>query len=185
MNLYEISLIFVPPICAFVGFLGKYILDKRRIYIEKVNNKKLENIEIKLKNFYYPIHNNLIRENIIWNKILTFYRSMDKNDMISKIFWELDKEMLNIHLENQNIIKEQFVEMHIEENLAKLLMDYDEHVTIYNIIRKIDNDKEMDMNNVKWPASFGSKYPYELLELIESQLNILKKQQQELIYCVV
>ena len=187
MDSYQISLIIIPPFCAFVGFLGKYMLDKRDQYLQNINTQKLEIVERKLKKFYYPIHSNLLRENIIWNKILAFYRSKNDvyNDFLHKIFWELDKEMLEIHLDNQKIIKENIVETHPDETLVNSLLSYDEHVTIYNIIRKIETDRPMDMDKVNWPGCFGSKYPSELLELLEIQLNLLKKEQNELIYSIV
>ena len=127
MDIYQISLIIVPPICAFLGYFGKFVLDKREKFKEEIKNKNMKSIENKLKNFFHPIHCNLIRENLIFNKILKFYKEDDESDkiLINKIFWELDKEMLIIHQENQNIIKDNFVEMHFSEELGKLLMEYD------------------------------------------------------------
>ena len=189
MDPYQISLIAIPPICAFIGFLGKYMLDKRSQYLQTINSKKLDMVQNKLKKFFYPVHSNLLRENIIWNKVLAFYRSRNdadtEFDFIHKIFWELDKEMLEIHLDNQTLIQDNIVEMHLDEILTKSLMNYDEHVTIYNIIRKVEPDRPMDMDKVKWPGMFGSEYPREVLGLIESQLNLLKKEQNELIYSIV
>ena len=72
MDIYQISLIVVTPICASIGYLFKYFLDSRGEYLRKMNKMKLEDVEYKLKNFYYPIYNNLLRENTIWNKILAF-----------------------------------------------------------------------------------------------------------------
>ena len=184
MDLYEILLIIVPPLCAFFGYLGKYILDKRTMYLEKINNKKLDNVESKLKNFYYPLHSNLLRENIIWEKILAFYRTKDEDILVTKIFKELDKEILKIHIENQKIIKENSIDIFIDKELSKLLIDYDEHVTIYQIIRKVDNE-DIDMHNTLWPSDFGCKYPKELLYIITTKMDSLKQQQQELIYEIV
>lgn len=181
------SLIAIPPIYAFICFLGKYVLDKRSRYLQTINSKKLDMVESKLKKFFYPVHSNLLRENIIWNKVLAFYRSRNDidTDFIHKIFWELDKEMLEIHLDNQTLIQDNIVEMHLDEILTNSLMNYYEHVTIYNIIRKVEPDRPMDMDKVKWPRMFGSEYPREVLGLIETQLNLLKKEQNELIYSIV
>jgi hypothetical protein len=189
MDSYQISLIAIPPICAFIGFLGKYVVDKRTQYLQNINSKKLDIVESKLKKFYYPVHSNLLRENIIWNKVLNFYLSINDVDteveFIHKIFWELDKEMLEIHLDNQRLIQNNIIEMHLDETLTNSLMSYDEHVTIYNIIRKVEPDRPMDMDKVKWPAMFGSEYPREVLGLIDSQLKLLKKEQNDLIYSIV
>jgi len=187
MDIYQISLIAVTPICAGIGYLFKYFLDRRGEYLKKLNKTKLEEVECKLKNFYYPIHSNLLRENIIWNKILAFYRTRndDNKDLRHKLFWELDKEMLDIHLDNQKIIKDNFVEMHLDDTLTDTLMKYDEHVTIYNIIRKADTDRPEDMDSVNWPSAFGSHYPTEIVCLIEDQLKLLKEKQNNLLYSVV
>jgi len=187
MDIYQISLIAVTPICAGIGFLFKYFLDRRGEYLRKINKTKLDDVQFKLKNFYYPIHSNLLRENIIWNKILAFYNSANYEYKVihHKLFWELDKEMLDIHLENQKIIKDNIVEIHPDDTLTDTLMKYDEHVTIYNIIRKVDSERPEDMEDVKWPYAFGSKYPREIVGLIEDQLKLLKEKQNELIYSVV
>jgi hypothetical protein len=64
---------------------------------------------------------------------LNFYRSRNENNenFHNKIFWELDKEMLDIHLENQKIIKNNIIEINPDDSLTDALMKYDEHVTIY------------------------------------------------------
>ena len=190
MDVYQISLIAIPPVCAGIGYLCKYILDKRTAYLKKLNKTMLDDIQFKLKKFYYPIHSNLLRENIIWNKILSFYRSKnDENDenklLYHKLFWELDKEMLDIHLETQKIIKDNIVEIHPDEILTNSLMKYDEHVTIYNIIRKIDTCRPENMDDVNWPCAFGSNYPSEIVGLVEEQLNLLKEKQNKFIYSAV
>jgi len=184
MDIYQISLILIPPIFAGIGFLCKYVIDNRTSYLKKINKAKLDDVQFKLKNFYYPIHNNLLRENIIWNKILAFYNS--RNDGIenlrNKLFWSLDQEMLDIHLENQRIIKENIVEINPDELLSHSLMRYDEHVTIYNIIRKVDTNRPDDMVDVNWPRAFGSDYPSEIVDLVETQVKLLKEKQNYLIY---
>ena len=37
MDIYQISLIAVTPICAGIGFLFKYFLDRRGEYLRKIN----------------------------------------------------------------------------------------------------------------------------------------------------
>jgi hypothetical protein len=188
MDIYQLSLIFVPPICAFIGYLGKYAFDKRNKHYEKLNATKLENIEKNIKNFYFPIYNNLTRENIIWNKIITYFRSNndENNELIKQFYQELDKEILKIHLENQQIIKERSVDVCVDEiaNLSELLMQYDEHVTIYQIIRKLKSDNE-DINKMIWPGKLGSNYPEKIMHEIENKLNELKNERLKLLHYIV
>jgi hypothetical protein len=93
--------------------------------------------------------------------------------------------MLEIHLENQKIIKDNIVEINPDDSLTDALMKYDEHVTIYNIIRKVDTERPEDMDDVKWPSSFGSNYPTEIVNLIEDKLKILKENQNNLTHSFV
>mgnify|MGYP003330074413 CR=1 FL=1 len=56
MDVYQVSLIVIPPICAFLGYFGKYLLEKNNMkYTEKevVKNKKylLKKIIFKLSHF--------------------------------------------------------------------------------------------------------------------------------------
>ena len=60
MDINQISLIIVPPLCAGIGYMLKIIFDKRAEYISTLNNTKLKTIEFKLKNFYFPIYTNLL-----------------------------------------------------------------------------------------------------------------------------
>ena len=45
MDIYQISLIAVTPICAGIGYLFKYLLDSRSEYVKKINKLKILKIE--------------------------------------------------------------------------------------------------------------------------------------------
>jgi hypothetical protein len=93
-----------------------------------------------------------------------------------KIFWGLDDEILNIHNENQELIKNNFIEMHFSNDVANLIMKYDEHVSIYRILRKVI-PQNRDLDNVLWPGNLGSEYPTNLLKTIENEMIHLQNQQ--------
>ncbi len=181
IEINQILIIVIPPIFATIGYSLKYVLDIRSKHFKNQKIEKLKIIETKLKTFYYPIHFNLLKENIIWQKILNFYKqNADIPNNQVNMFWELDKELLDIHVQNQNIIKDCIVDIKPDDNLKKVLLKYDEHTTIYNIIRKLDKSRPSNMHDVAWPTNFGSKYPYELNGLIETKLQKYRNRQEEL-----
>lgn len=179
----ELFIIIAPPICAAIGYLGKYLVDRIEKAKEGRKVRKLKTIENKLKNFFYPFYSNLKRENLIFQRVLSFFKKQPNNansknekGLDMKIFWGLDNEILNIHNENQELIKNNFVEMHFSNDLAKLIMRYDEHVSIYRILRKVIPQSE-DLDNVLWPENLGSTYPEHLLKTIENEMILLQNHQ--------
>lgn len=173
----ELFIIVAPPICAAIGYLGKYFVDHIEKAKEGRKTRKLKAIENKLKNFFYPFFSNLKRENLIFQRILSFFKEKKNNDVYIKIFWGLDSEILNIHNENQELIKNNFIEMHFSNELAELIIKYDEYVSIYRILRKVIIDREQRLEEVLWPNDFGSSYPVNLLQEIEREMINLQNQQ--------
>jgi len=170
----EIGLIIIAPIFTGIGYIIKHLftnsLENRNI----INRKKLEDIENKLNKFYFPIYTNLLRENTIWDKILSTYTH--KNVTFVE---ELDKEILSIHLENQKIIHDNLISINPSNELLELVIQYDEHVTIYSIIRKIDNAVQY-VDDIKFPGHFGSPYPINLLPYITKEVELLREYQKKM-----
>ena len=181
----ELFLIIISPICAAIGYICKYFLDRIEKAKEGRKTRKLKIIEDKLRNFFYPFHSNLKRENIIYLRILSFFREKkiennennENNELYNKIFWGLDNEILKIHNDNQELIKKYFIEMHFSNEIANIIIKYDEHVSIYRILRNIIPNNQDDLEKVLWPGDFGSEYPVDLLEKIEIQMIHLQNQQ--------
>ena len=180
----ELFIIIAPPLFAGIGYMGKYFVDKIETAKEGRKMRKLKSIENKLKHFFYPFHSNLKRENLIFQRILSFFRQKkienndsNNNELYIKIFWGLDNEILSIHNENQELIKNFFVEMHFSNDLASLIKKYDEHVSIYRILRNVIPEKDSNLDKILWPGDFGSYYPVNLLETIEKEMINLQNQQ--------
>ena len=214
MNSVQLSLIILPPICGFIGYIMK-TLSERYSEKNKIREQKtLENIEYKLKEFYYPILSNLIRENSIWNKLIRInndqntilckkqkFSNIFKDDVINpfiisnqmnvgsfideddcennRITIELDKEILNIHLDNQKIIQNHLVKINPSLELRKALEKYDDHFTIFSILRKI-NPNVKNINDMKYPGQFKAYYPVELKSIIEKEYEELNKHQEQI-----
>ena len=60
---------------ATVGFLTRYLWEFIMARRKRELTEKINNIEFKLKEFYYPIFFYLKREQIIWDKILILYKN--------------------------------------------------------------------------------------------------------------
>ena len=209
MDSVQLSLIILPPICGIIGYILKNFTEKYSEKYKMKEQKILDNIEYKLKEFYYPILSNLIRENSIWNKLIKINNNqntilcrkqkcvnihsfidddelnintlIEENDSENnRITIELDKEILFIHLNNQKIIQNHLVKINPSFELRKALEKYDDHVTIFNILRKI-NPNIKNINEMKYPGQFNAFYPVELRTIIEKEYEELKKK-QELIY---
>ena len=70
MDTVQLCLIILPPACAAIGYILKTMFEHRTEKKKIKEKNKLDNIEYKLQEFYYPILSNLIRENSIWGKLI-------------------------------------------------------------------------------------------------------------------
>jgi hypothetical protein len=77
----ELFIIVAPPICAAIGYLGKYFVDLIETAKEGRKTRKLKAIENKLKNFFYPFYSNLKRENLIFQRVLSFFKDKQSNNI--------------------------------------------------------------------------------------------------------
>jgi hypothetical protein len=213
MDSIQLSLIILPPICGIIGYILKNFSERYSEKIKIREQKTLDNIEYKLKEFYYPILSNLIRENSIWNKLIKINDDQNTilcnkhkfnnifNEQINSFIYnnelkicsfiddddcenhritiELDKEILSIHLDNQKIIQNHLVKINPSSELRKALEKYDDHVTIFNILRKIHPNVK-NINNMKYPGQFNAYYPVELREIIEKEYKELKNLQEQI-----
>ena len=200
MDATQWSLIIIPPICGAIGYILKTICENYSEKIKLKKKHKMEGIEFKLTHFYFPLFSNLSRENSIWTKLVCINEQhenlvencnayifgehfIDNNSSISQVIEdtdyenqymmiELDKEILNIHLENQKIIKTYMIQMNVKEDLKKALQKYDEHVTIFNILRIIKPHVKK-MKDMKYPKQFDACYPRELNQLLKREYDLL------------
>jgi len=245
MDTVQLCLIILPPACAAIGYILKTMFEHRTEKKKIKEKNKLDNIEYKLQEFYYPILSNLIRENSIWGKLIRISNEsntilcksksktilspstnnplllsndsespsspftnnqllfindnnssspkkpllvkqqslstlIDDDDLENnRITIELDKEILNIHLDNQKIIQNHLIKINPSLELRKALEKYDDHVTIFNILRKI-NPNVKNIHEMKYPGHFNAFYPVELMEIINKEYNKLIDEQEKI-----
>ena len=84
MDIYQISLIFVPVVSAGIGFLFKYYTQSAIEYRNTLKKERIEEIEKNLNNFYFPLFVNLFREDTLYRNII----KLNKNDKKYIIFEE-------------------------------------------------------------------------------------------------
>lgn len=143
---------------ATVGFLVRYLWEfimarRKREFTEKINN-----IEFKLKEFYYPIFFYLKREQIIWDKILILYKNPSpksppisilpaskkavakairkRESLISNRFSSIPKDSINITIENNNNQKKDDNNKIIDKNIKLLSEEIDK-------IQKIQDKEDL------------------------------------------
>ena len=84
----------------------------------------------------------------------------------------LDEENLKIHKAVQILIHEKMCLAVPPKDLIALFLQYDEHVTVYQILR------QMEIYD-KFPVNYGTPYPEELMKKIDERINYLNKQYQK------
>jgi len=151
-----------------VGFLLRMFMDNINSILNNRKHKRIEHIDFLLSEFYMPIYILLHREDTIWKKIKQFQKNENSDFII-----ELDKENLDNHLEIQKIIMSNIAKASPQSDIAKKLVKYDEHVTMYKTLRKIGCNK--------FPSHYGSNYPTELYTLIEKRMEELKEDKKLLL----
>lgn len=83
-----------------------------------------------------------------------------------KIVKALDDENLKIHRAVQQLLHDKIYIALPPKHLVNLLMQYDEHVTVYQILRS------MNIYN-KFPIEYGAPYPNSLIKEIDSRIHEL------------
>ncbi len=204
---------------ATVGFLVRYIWEFMMARRKRELTEKINKIEFKLKEFYYPIFFYLKREQIIWDKILKLHtnpkpstppikilpaskralrsvyltihnpetneiennqteNSETENSKIPikrestihlDIIKALDEENLKIHKYVQDLIHNKICIAVPPKELIDLFLQYDEHVTVYQILRQIEIYD-------KFPIQYGTPYPQTLMQKIEERIIYLNTQ---------
>ena len=204
------------------GFVVRYIWEFIMARRKRELTEKINKIEFKLKEFYYPIFFYLKREQIIWDKILKLHTNPKPSTppikilpaskrVLSSIYLTihnpetkettntgeniensentenyrmpvrrestihldiikaLDEENLKIHKYVQDLIHNKICIAIPPKELIDLFLQYDEHVTVYQILR------QMEIYD-KFPIQYGTPYPQTLMQKIEERIIYLNKE---------
>ena len=154
-------MIIVSPICAVAGFIFKLYVDKFSKYQTLVKENKIKEIEYKLTEFYFPLYTNLKNETIVTREFVNL-----KSDLV----FEIEKFVLNGHVENQQLIKKHMVKINPEQSLKDLLMQYFDHITVY----KLSHDMQQQNDFNLFFITKTIPYPKELFATIDVEINRLR-----------
>lgn len=156
----NLAVIVLSPLCAAAGFMLKLYVDKFTEHKILVKERKIKDLEYKLRDFYFPLYTNLKTETIISGAFV--------NVKGSALVLELEKFVLKAHVDNQAIIKTHMVGVNPDKTIQKWLTEYSDHITIYKLIQDVAPD-DFILNFSKKVA-----YPKELFGLIETELAVLR-----------
>jgi hypothetical protein len=143
-------IILLPSIVTGIGFLARYFYERHIAFQNEIKNKKLDALNTKLTNFYYPLYFNLERLTNLWN--------------ISRDVC-IDDEIIKIHINNQDIIKNNIVSAKPIPKLLHEIMKYDKHVTILKMLRSAECKKTRE---------YDAQYPEEFKEIVQQRINALE-----------
>jgi len=151
----------LSPLCAVAGFLLKLYVDKFTEHKLLLKERKVKSVEYKLKEFYFPLYTNLKNEHIVSNAFV---------NKKGNIIFELEKFVLNAHLENQTIIRNHMVEVNPDKTIQKMLTEYSDNITLYKLMHDVAPDDFMLHITSK------VRYPKELFGLVETELFVLRSE---------
>ena len=155
-------MLILSPICAVAGFIFKLYVDKFTEHKIGLREKKIKEVEYKLREFYYPLYTNLNSQTIVSREFV---------HLKGNLIFEVEKFVLESHKANQLIIKNHMVTVNPNKTIQKLLLEYNDHVIVYSLM--------LDMQSVSDSVTLlfltkSMPYPKTLFILIETELNVLR-----------
>ena len=158
-----INSILLPALIATSGYLAKSIYD---IYLEK-RRKRIQNIEDKLKLFYWPILIRLEKDNAIWKIVLS--KKKDSGSLEYQIADHIEENIiLKNHHEILDIINNYAYLAEPTVALRQEIDSYIKNVTIYIALRKSGD-------NTKFPIEFDASWPIHFYPIIKERTDYYQK----------
>jgi hypothetical protein len=135
---------------AVIGFLAKSIYE---LYLER-RRKRIQNIEDKLKLFFWPILIRLEKDNSIWETILS--KRQDPNSIQYKIANHVERnDLIKNHLEVLDIIDNYTYLAEPDEAMTEEIKKYIKNVEIYKALREAGEEKIFPIElGAVWPENF-------------------------------
>ena len=141
------------PICGGIGFGIRYLWERYTDRKREAVQLAIEETKFRLEQFYMPIYFLLKQEKHLWKH----FRS--KGEHTDEDFIKYDTKTLTILSEIQDIIKKNIVKARPTPKMSQLIVDFDEYVTVYKIMR------EIEPHGRNFPScKFGVPYPEDFLK---------------------
>lgn len=155
--------VIIPSLITTFGFITRYFWERYINKKEEIKKQKINKIEFKLKKFYYPIYFNLNKLSNLWY-VSQEYKIQKEEKIIEKI----EKECIQIHIDNQNIIENNIVEVNPIPKLFDSINMYYKHITINKILTNIQSK-----NKAK---SFDADFPENFKTIIKNRIIVLENE---------
>jgi len=173
----NLAMMILSPICAIGGFLFKLYVDKFTDYRIMVKEKRIKEVEFKLRDFYCPLYTNLKTESLIGNEFV---------DLKGSIVFEIEKFVMDAHVDNQKIIKMNMVGANPPEKIRAKLSLYYDHITLQKLTYDLQQKSSAESVFIAFMIA-SKKVPYDkdLVELVRLEINALRKELDTLLVSVV
>lgn len=168
--------VILTPIFAVAGFVFRLYVDKFTEFKVTAREKRVKDVEFKLKDFYCPLYSNLQAETLIG--------AFDA--LKGSLVFELERFVLDAHLDNRRIIKEHMVVANPPEALRTRLATYYDHVTLQKLTYDLQQKSSAEGIFVAFMLA-SKKIPYDkdLVELVDAEIARLRRELDELLGSVV
>ena len=143
-----------------------FYLNREQIILNKIINLHSENSIIRTPAIIVPRRQSITYVSIDSINISNENEEQDQDIRHLDIIKALDEENLKIHKAVQDVIHKKISIALPPKHLIKLLLQYDEHVTVYQILRK------MNIYD-RFPIQYGAPYPSDIMEKIEKRIEEL------------
>ncbi|MCP4214602.1 MAG: hypothetical protein GY765_08090 [bacterium] len=135
------------------------------------NTKRLEFLERRLSEFYWPLYWGLQKDNAVWEKILD---RKDKDPLKREIGIAIEEDfILPNHHTMVDIIQSKIHLAEKDNELEKFLLQYVRHVAVYRSMRKAGNEEE--------PLTQGEPWPGKLFPIIERHTKKFQREYDTLV----
>ena len=151
------------------ALFGYFFWDKFKKQKEIGLSLSINQLENRLKLFYYPIYFRLIRLNYSKYQLNYMKKIFDKYDII-KIE---DDIVLNIHKELINIISENHYLLDNDDKINDYLFKYINHALLYINLRKFKISKK--------PSDYGFGFPNDFFEYIKEKTDELRNEYNKIL----
>lgn len=172
----NLAVVILSPIFAVAGFVFRLYVDKFTEFKVTAREKRVKDVEFKLKDFYCPLFSNLQAETLI----------QDFASMKGALVFEVEKFVLDAHLDNRRIIKENMVAANPPASLRTRLATYYDHVTLQKLTYDLQQKSAAEGIFVAFMLA-SKKIPYdkELVEQVDAEIARLRRELDGLLDSVV
>ena len=173
-NMAETLIALISTACGIVlkSAWDAWVDNRKSIELE-IWKARVNELEKRLSQFYWPIYLRLQRDNVVWSKILD--RDGQSDDEHRQLGRQIEKGvLLPNHSEIVKIIESNIHLAALDKDFEAQLLAYLRHIDVYLSIRTVGiMDKD--------PIYFGEPYPPGFFEAVEKRLSKFQREYEEVL----